>query len=149
MPNWCQNRLELKGNSQQLKTFVELCVKKTDDESVLDFSGLIPLPQNNEISLREWRLQHWGCNGNASECRFSEPSDDMLCVDFWTPWQPPVAFYRRLAETYPQLEMEARYIEIGEAFCGSCFGKDGRFTDQPESPQNLASFAYEHFCMEI
>lgn len=63
----------------------------------------------------EWVEKNWGLkwiNGSTSEefdILWKRESDGSLTTCFFSAWAPPLIFYKRITETYPQLHLEYEY----------------------------------------
>jgi hypothetical protein len=85
---------------------------------------MIDKPPNdlNTEQYFEWVAQNWGSkwiNGSTSEERditWKREADGSLTTRFFSAWSPPLVFYKRIAETYPQLNLEYEYA-IWEMSC--------------------------------
>jgi hypothetical protein len=63
----------------------------------------------------DWVQKNWGSkwiNGSTSEecdILWKRKDDGSLTARFFSAWNPPFVFYKRIAETYPQLNLEYEY----------------------------------------
>jgi hypothetical protein len=120
MPNECYNyvRITVPDNKPELKAM--LLERPFVPESYFD-----PPPPNgkNDAVLMEWRRENF--NTDRFWANYMEPrsphltpnKEDISCI-FQTAWAPPVFFYQKLSNIYPQLEIYYEYNEWGMGFCG-------------------------------
>lgn len=93
----------------------------------------------------EWCQRHWGTKWNAYHQHLSEWTDTSFCISFDTAWSPPEPVFAALAEAFPDVEMEVRYIDEGGGFAGTYTASDGLLEDFPCDDDDFRSFAEEHF----
>lgn len=65
-----------------------------------------------------WRLNHWGVKWDIDSFDCTHDIDDMLEVEFLTPWGPPEELVSYLRETYPDLDITWFYDEPGLQVAG-------------------------------
>ncbi|EGF12106.1 hypothetical protein HMPREF9123_0086 [Neisseria bacilliformis ATCC BAA-1200] len=73
----------------------------------------------------EWSNRHWGTKWNAYHQHIGTLSDTEIYVEFDTAWSPPEPVFAAIVETFPDLQLEARYIDEGGGFAGTFYGEDG------------------------
>ena len=141
MPNWCNNKVEIYGDSpDQIKE-----VKKTlaGKKTCFDFNNIVPMPKELEGSdanvgypnekksfearrLRkqhghdnwyDWCCDNWDTKWNSSDAMLSEDGDG-LNYEFQTAWGPPIKVIEALREKYPDLSITAFYDEPGMEMAG-------------------------------
>lgn len=102
MANICGNWVEINGDEEQVKEFIELVGKD------FDFNKIVPIKDDSE----EEAAKHWGCNSIAFDTIFD--SDDG-CANwyFWTKWNPPYEIYKALTEKFSNVNIYWRYEEPG------------------------------------
>jgi hypothetical protein len=113
MPNWCCNYLEVTGPKKALDAFKATINTKDHDGEVCEFSfsQTVPPPANmlrGDLTLEdekrareagiptwyEWQRENWGCKWDACEASV-DVSEKEVCVNFDTPWGPPVAWMEK------------------------------------------------------
>lgn len=97
----------------------------------------------------EWHIRNWGTKWNAYNQHLSEWSDTSIRVTFDTAWSPPEPVYAFIAENFPDIEMEVRYIDEGGGFAGTYHIADGVLSDFPCSDEEFRMFAGNHFGWEF
>lgn len=101
------------------------------------------------ISAYEWKLAHWGVGRNAywSMVSFATGS---LTASFESDWGPPEAFYLTLVNQFPDIQLEAIYLEESNGVAGSYRYQDKLWIDEPvnDSGDNIRRFAIEVFGYE-
>ncbi|WP_107825746.1 DUF1281 family ferredoxin-like fold protein [Neisseria sicca] len=69
--------------------------------------------------------------------------------NFETAWSPPEGIYRAICAAYPDLHLEAKYIEEGMCFAGRYENEGAQLHDYPCSDKEYRTFAFEHFGCEF
>lgn len=159
MPNWCENTLIVKGDSQELIKFIEDTI--VDDKFTLN--RLYPTPPelleqtspnvyrgDDEESKRlheehlknikdkyghedwyHWRIFNWGTKWDTADSYIVDRNDEYLMVQFNTAWSPPYHWLKKIAPDFPKLTFELQYHEEGMGFCGrSMWSIDDGFSDE-------------------
>ena len=139
MPNWCVNRLTVKGPVADVASFREKAVgyppwlpKEVPDP--LNFHSLLPVPADlvaNEYSeaAETWERDHWGCKWGAAECELIDAWPNELIYGFQTAWSPPIEFLKAVSQQWPTLVFLLDYEEPGECFKGICKAHQGQVED--------------------
>ena len=67
-----------------------------------------------------WSIATWGCKwNNGNEVGVSDNSKNgHVSYDFDTPWGPPEGIYKKLHETFPEVDISWFYDEPGMEFSG-------------------------------
>ena len=122
MPNWCENRVEVSGEGERVKSFVE-AVKS--EESAFDFEKIMATPPDllnvvadgKNYSWYQWRLEHWGTkwNTDAPSC---DNHGDLAIYHFDTAWSPPEGICKLVRDQWPDLSITWFYNEPGMAIAG-------------------------------
>ena len=128
MPNWCFNTLTVSSeNSDDLKKF--LFENSNGKDQILDFNNVIALPEeinnsNSNLSdnekknliqkygadnWRNWQVNNWGTKWNATNVNLV--MDDNLNYSFDSAWSPPVEWFYKLIQKYPELDLNLDYEE--------------------------------------
>lgn len=123
MPNWCHNKLEVRGAEPALRFFQEAV---STDKGSLSFAATCPEPvSSKEHDWYSWRVESWGTKWDLSEGECSASSKiegegfDAFCLySFATAWSPPTEWLRATAALFPELEFSLRYAEVGNDFAG-------------------------------
>lgn len=137
MPNWCECDLEIRGERNKLKEFVEFA--KTEDR-VLDHHKFIPYPKrfadldkkSKEYEKKtgkhmkdgfnsggyEWCCKNWGTKWGICNAELRGVEDDRVEYGFESAWSPPIPVVLKMSVMFPELEFELRYFECGAAFNG-------------------------------
>jgi hypothetical protein len=137
--------LTVTGPAEEITRFKE-AVRGRDEngqEIIIDFSRLLPIP--NEITdpftpqIRtdgqqvsyslSWVERNWGASSNAVFTEILDEKDEMLWVQFDTPWDFPYPIIDKMVSSFPNLVFE------GSAFNDAQFymtfeGGNGEFTCQ-------------------
>jgi len=131
MPNWCNNHLTVKGESEEVQRFKLKAIghgpweKPPEDEkpSPLNFHSLVPIPADvlqagYEAKGFDWEVQNWGCRWGAGDAELVDDNGCELFYQFDTAWNPPIAFLKLAAKQWPLLIFILEYEEPGMAFKG-------------------------------
>lgn len=116
MPNVCNNWVRV---SDCKKTIQQLALQPLR----LDMIDTPPATLEGTPYF-QWVDKYWGTkwiNGDpVDECEvmWVKQDDGSLVAKFISAWAPPVAFYNRIVETYPQLYLEYEYAEWEMGFTG-------------------------------
>ena len=140
MPNWCNNKVEIYGDSpDQIKE-----VKKTlaSKQTCFDFNNIVPMPKELEgttspnpepdsFEAKRLRKQHghdnwydWCCDNwdtkwnSAGADLTSDSNNSIIEYEFQTAWGPPIKVIEALREQYPDLNITAFYDEPGMEMAG-------------------------------
>ena len=134
MPNWCGNRLVVRGDSASIAAFWEdnkESMEDAEDETYLEelsFKRAVPLLDNED---RDERGEKWGTSQDAYEVGVSE-TDGMLEYDILTAWSPPTKWLATVAEKNPALEFRLDYTEPGENFAGNVEYRGGAVVSEQQ-----------------
>lgn len=142
MPNWCENRLRVSGDADELQRFLDTGIK----DGVWRISNYLPMPKALERSAAseeemdermllygardwyEWRKLNYGCKW---DCEMNEDGieryGDVVEMTFLSPWTSPVAFLRNVQRMFPELEFQMAYMETGCWFAGIARTVEGEY----------------------
>jgi hypothetical protein len=135
MPNWCVNRIKVKGPKSALENFI-LRAKgepnEREEPNDLDFQKFVPMPDalkdtkspSNGPNWYNWRLKNWGVKWPMG-ARVSSVSSKMVTYEGETPWVPPMNFLRTVSALCPTLTFSIEYWERGMEFQGKATFKNG------------------------
>jgi hypothetical protein len=161
MPNWCVDRLTVRGTKAELEKF-RLVAAPAGKDSKLDFNCFIPYPEEyakqdrlvakmrKEAKTQEeraaaysikdgynsggydWRSQSWGTKWNAGDVELTQ-FKTTLRYDFETAWAPPKPVVMKMSQMFPKLEFSLRYWERGCEFQGVYTCKGGHILNDETS----------------
>lgn len=134
MPNICSNWIRISNCAATIELFAAQPLH-------LDMIDQQPSELNRppHYNVDEWIEKYWSTkwiNGSTSEqcdILWKHEPDGSLTARFFSAWSPPLAFYKRIAETYPQLSLEYEYA-VWEMTCAGY----GTATDE-----NPSHFEYD------
>lgn len=90
-----------------------------------------------------WSNHNWDTKWNAQEGS-SYLTDSALSISFDTAWSCPLPVILELAELYPEVEIEYKYLDEGRAFGGFTYYKNGKVLKEAPAA-DVMSFGKEHF----
>jgi hypothetical protein len=120
MPNWCDNRLAIRGRPAEVMDLVALL----EGDQPLDFERLIPMPQdirdgadyeahqgrNGFPGWYQWSCEHWGVKWNAvNSTRRGIGRTGRVRYRFFTAYDPPMEFIDALARRFPAVEIDLTF----------------------------------------
>ena len=76
MPNWCKNRVVLRGPSRRLDELIQ---------NEFAFRSILPLPDDADVDAQ---YERWGTKWGASDFGHTRDGRDHI-FEFSTPWGPP------------------------------------------------------------
>jgi len=162
MPNWCYNNLQISGNKEVIEK-IRNWHKQPDKKTDVGLFGLFyPLPKelenttfpvsesNNTLIEKygadnwyKWNLANWGVKWDASEIELLDETATDLSLRFETPWGPPIEFYEKLKNDFPDINIFSSYTEEGISFAGVYNSSTGDVSIDIESTQNFCLDRYE------
>ena len=142
MPNWCENRVAISGDSEDIKTFREAAFK----DGKFQFANLIPMPEELNITAGslgkgtfeqvdleikqdqnikkygykdwyDWSNAVWGTKWDI-EAEDKNNDDEFINLEFATAWGPPVGVYEYIKDKFPSLDISWFYDEPGMEYAG-------------------------------
>lgn len=144
MPNWCNNKLTIVGDSNELEQVKSLLFKENGEFS---FNCAVPQPDNlsrDAVSFSEmeklqkkgiphwynWNNLNWGTKWDANNVYNTEITDEHIEIFFDTAWSPPEQWFYGLCDKIEStnLHIEMLYEEWGQWFAGAYVREKG-FTD--------------------
>ena len=133
MPNWCANKLTIRGPAAEVLAFKEKAVGHSPwsrpeelvnvEPSVLNFHSLVPVPDEvlaagYEAAGYDWEKKNWGCMWGANDTLVVDEWERVVMYEFNTAWSPPTEFCVAVAKQWPTLVLILEYEEPGCAFKG-------------------------------
>lgn len=147
MPNWCMNRLIIKGDSKELQKLIQ--DHKDAEVEIPHFDFVIPYPEefkqkdkeyNDLLKIfeaegrkdefwksgykngynsggYEWCINNWGTKWECAEAQLDD-FEDNLAINFETAWAPPEPVIEAYSKKYPLLTFRLEYLEPGMGFRG-------------------------------
>lgn len=144
MPNWCVNRLTIRGPKKDREEFIrkgyttqwpdeeepkpieqcevdEMAAKIADaltrekPLTILSFSAFIAPPKGFG---NEWCTSNWGTKWDAYEVHL-DTNDRRTVYDFETAWSPPHGALGAMTKQFPTLTFDLKYWERGLGFKGT------------------------------
>lgn len=88
------------------------------------------------IDWRSWREKYWGCKWDAKRFRDEPYTGDEEEIEFETPWSPPEAIIKTIANRFPDLEFTWHADEESCSFSIDYeFNGDGTITEVDAPPE--------------
>jgi hypothetical protein len=144
MPNWCENKLDVRGPCEDVKRFTEQAVgydpETTPEErcnkpsNSLNFHSLVPIPEEvlkaeDGITQENWVEENWGATRDDGEGGIVLEYDGRVIYQFVTAWEPPIAFLKNVSEKWPTLLFVLDYFEPSMGFTGNATAKSGQIEE--------------------
>lgn len=115
MPNWCNNKLIIKGTKDKLEEFIH---KHFNNNNELDFATIVPEEYDQDGDIwYAWRVRNWGTKWNACYVDIAWIPDTLIIM-YDTAWTPNIPITIKLFELYPELEITHTYYEGGMDIAG-------------------------------
>jgi hypothetical protein len=170
MPNWCDNRLSIHGDAEQMKLFREwlgdtpLTLERINPlpEELRD--TISPTPKSQEEKAKEliakygapnwydWRCDNWGTKWDVEVDEVDSTENDLVYF-FNSAWAPPEKAIETLSLRFPKLFFRLYYCELGCAFAGWDNYEDGLVAGEYFSAEKdeaaYKKFVSEHFGIEF
>ena len=131
MPNHICNIVKVKGDSEEVKNFMESVAKEkaqykneATGYGTIDFNKVIPEPEyKNNTDWYDWRIQNWGTKWNAYEYVKTGNENELY---FLTAWSAPKEIYESLTKKFPNLTIEVDYADENMGYnCGKMVFENG------------------------
>ena len=156
MPNWCMNKMTIKGNDLALSEFAFRMKKRFSLEKILptpkkfleDADKVITSKIESKADMPDWynwRLQHWGTKWEITNIEHSEQGAEMQLKDngktysceFDSAWNPPLIALEYLSKQIPDLEISLDYHDEMMNYTGraSFLNGDSDFVFEQPEPQ--------------
>jgi len=145
MPNWCANKLTIRGDPNRLDAFMKANHGPAGED--LLFSALVPMPAKFEamdpglaanmavpmahlVALMvtgerepenwyEWRLANWGTKWEPEVGSvFFSPEAKVLVYKFYTAWSEPTMWLGKVGAMFQDLSFRLEFYEPGNNFAG-------------------------------
>ena len=155
MPNWCSNRLYVKGKPEKVKEFTDTLGEEDANNVRSDFSfhQTVPMPEECSRGMLpagysgpnwyDWSIENWGTKWDACEvdCEADgiqshvqnaidrDLEETVIDIGFDTAWSPPFEWMEKASEKFPELDFEIAFSECGMDFYGTAEAKNGKIED--------------------
>lgn len=114
MPNWCSNKIVIKGDRSVLHSIKEVMNLMEDTDGL--FEKLVGMTD-------------WGCpDVMVNDCTFIF-DDGLIQMTLDTEWVPPIDFCGKLSEKYG-IEIHLEYFEVGVDISGAIDINCGKITSE-------------------
>jgi len=138
MPNWCSNKLVVKGNDCNKFYLENRNYENLEKKQELDFYKSVPKPldvYDGDIGHQErelygtnnwyhWNISNLGTKWNVQDSYY-EDKIEYIRYFFETAWSPPLPWVLKISQKYPNLSFELEYCEEGMGFGGLIEFKNG------------------------
>ena len=134
MPNWCENKLVVRGEEKDMAKFLEVINEKvtlSDTNRLQDIlNAFYPIPEEEKEDWYRWNTKHWGTKWDVECWEAATIEDDYVELSFDSAWAPPIAWLEKVAKKYPKLKFSLKYDEPGMCVMGCAKGTNGIIADQ-------------------
>jgi hypothetical protein len=141
MPNWCDNRLAIRGARNVVIELVELL----EGDTPFDFERVLPMPKTIQDGgaydggmldmfpgWYQWSRQNWGVKWNAtSVTRRGYGRTGRVRYRFFTAYGPPTELLDELARRFATVELDLSF-DVEMLGCGSASWRDGARVEYEE-----------------
>lgn len=142
MPNWCYNRLSVRG--EKTDEFISAVTNEFGNIQILE--TLYPIPEGVE-DWYSWSVTNWGTKWPDREARTYEEKGWQV-FSFDTAWSPPLAGIKAISAMFPTESFVIVYEEGGMCFMGGSRFERGvevftvscPYPDGPEDPENPSTW---------
>ncbi|MCC0175807.1 hypothetical protein I4641_02275 [Waterburya agarophytonicola K14] len=118
MPNWCNNTLQVNGDSQHINQL------PWSDRGLL-FEKIIPRPYDLQPEkIESWSRLHWGIKWDC-EIEIVDYTEDFLELQFTSPWISPFNGFNAIAKLFPNLTLQLKSSESGNDWQEFCLWQNG------------------------
>ena len=165
MPNYCQNKLIIRGKNKDIASFVSSYLAL---QGGFSFNSFIPEPTSksecpsaylivdkNDANVRRlvygedypknwfdwysWHCDKWGTKWDVCSCNYNVSKNyNLVTIWFDTAWSPSVPVVEKMIEMFPNLNITYYYFEAGSFFGGGYNDRDGWYE---VSEKDLSKFA--------
>jgi len=137
MPNWVSNYTVIKGEDKIIDEIAE----KFEESG---FEAWFPTPEElldrespndkdpEEMKKKygapdwyEWNNKNWGTKWNATDRHVLCQDTKENTLSYNTAWAPPIEFWVKLSQQYPDIEIYMEFIDENYCFVGDAVIKDG------------------------
>lgn len=143
MPNWCMNTMTVSGDPEKVAEFVEqhkgVALGNEGEpigEEALDFNAVVPMPEHlkhtkapsddGSETWYDWAIKHWDTKWGACNAHCDHRKNDKEVIYYFdTAWSPPIAWFEKVIEAYPDLDFQLEWEECGMGFAGQLAGTKG------------------------
>ena len=153
-PNWCSNKVLIKGKHDDMVKIKELLNEKDKEgnENVFSLGKIRPIPDELKDTkappdkpnptLRkkygfdnwyDWCISKWGTKWNTTDAILAKETPRSLHYYFDTAWSPPTGALVALSTQFPNVRIVIDVREEGMAFGGSMGIENGEIDDNIRS----------------
>jgi len=92
----------------------------------------------------EWESKHWGCKWGGCDSELTSQGPDYLNYGFSTAWAPPIDFFDKVSQDWPNLTFSLEYEEPGMGFRGEAIWEEGSLVHEHTDEYNHDEEEYEN-----
>lgn len=90
----------------------------------------------------DWKIKYWGTKWNAYNTVDTVITDGCITTTFDTAWSPPIPIFKAIEKAFPEVTLEAYYIDEGCNFAGT-------YQDQSQYDYSHGTPDYDNIYFEI
>lgn len=158
MPNWCDNTVSITGPDDVIKKLVEFVgrpITKGEDaveNPIFSLANIKPstsdidpkyyfMPSDGEDDWYHNNVNSWGTKWDVfGEGVNRHISEGEVVYSFCSAWSPPTPVIERLAEIFPEVKIEFKYLETGCDFWGVEIYENGEMKSEQGGSVNHKAY---------
>jgi hypothetical protein len=160
MPNWCYNKLEIEGDSSDLKELNEMMKEGFSLEKIMptpkEYLSEGKEDSGEQLSFAEgmerrgglpnwykWRAVNWGTKWDVTDHKDDniklEKTETGYKTEFYTAWSPPVFALKALSRRLKSLTTVIKYVDEQMNFEGKATIRNGTI-DETHAERTMDGF---------
>lgn len=129
MPNWCFNRIEISGPTDEMDKLLG-SENREVYEKFFETHAPLPCPEwDYSIAVQNWSTK-WDIDLNIQSMEWSPTSFCVAEGYFETAWAPATNAWKTIAAKFPKLKFIINFLEEGMCFYGYDIYDGGELVDE-------------------
>jgi hypothetical protein len=122
MANWCECKLELEGDADDIQKL--LSAAKGSNQNEFSLEKLVP-PPKELTDTTEWCMDNWGTKLDIKATVEDHNATDYVSIAFDSAWAPPLEAFEKISRLYPSLSFDLTCSEEANDFFSISKYKNG------------------------